>query len=596
MNNLSLKPGKDGPGKSKYSKFIWITSSLASLSILPFILLVSKSSIFEPRTNLRYSSRPRVIAPAEFREYKLAKVATLDQLRKSTQSPTQRPRSSGPSNVLTFDHESKQNPKSLISPRKQERLESYTTVTPTITELPTQTEAIATTKSTVSEDTKTDAQDSVLETTTIEFPSNNETTIFTTQKTWFDINQDIFDPSNNKNFWYSQEIQKFGRNYEDSQGHGLQLSPHWIEPEHELYYSYRDLDPQYVYDQESHAKIMSDSDLKFSDLEINRGFEDDMWVVGDISVNSLSRFETCECFNIRSAKSSDCEIIPPPSSQSFERSTIEAEMDTDFSQLSCPESYQILIMVKTAITHFAIREAIRKGWQLDLKHYDNKIGVYFLVGHSTNSSIEEYLRNEQTKYGDILMAKLEDSYDQVTLKVVMGMQFVYNYCSKAEYVVHLDDDTYFSPIRFMKIIYPKIEQQIKNPDAIIEGYTNQVHCSSWYHFSKPIRRNDAIWTVGLEQWGTDEYPNYCSGMGWGMAIKVHRRTFELTRKIDFSKIYNLDDLILTGIIRAQNLFGLAAYSGIMWHENNRKSHTEDKLYARYVWGKYQDPEHQWRRK
>lgn len=81
-----------------------------------------------------------------------------------------------------------------------------------------------------------------------------------------------------------------------------------------------------------------------------------------------------------------------------------------------------------------------------------------------------------------------------------------------------------------------------------------------------------------------------------MPIKVHRKTFEYTRKIDFSKIYKIDDLILTGIIRAQAQFGLLRYNHIMWHLDNKQKYTAEKLYAKYKLGKYQVPEGQWKRK
>lgn len=133
--------------------------------------------------------------------------------------------------------------------------------------------------------------------------------------------------------------------------------------------------------------------------------------------------------------------------------------------------------VKTAVHHFAIRSAIREGWLQDTKNYGNKFGVFFIVGHSKNPEHEQYVKQEQDKYGDMIMAKMIDSYDNVTKKVVLGMAFVYEKCKNVEYFLHVDDDTYFSPIRFMRIMYSKIEQQIKDPTAIIGNYTDLVHCA-----------------------------------------------------------------------------------------------------------------------
>lgn len=283
-----------------------------------------------------------------------------------------------------------------------------------------------------------------------------------------------------------------------------------------------------------------------------------------------------------------------PSKKSFERSSIETDIDFKFSKPTCPAAHKILILIKTSFNHFAIREATREGWMKQLRLFPKKFGVYFLVGHHDEATDLE-VQKEQEKFGDIIMGDYQDTYHGVTLKVIMGMQFVYNYCKGAKYVVHLDDDTYFSPIRFMKIMWPKVEAQMKNPKAKIPGYTNNVHCSKLpYYHTHPMRKGR--WKVDDKTWPGDYYPLYCSGLGWGMPIKVHRRTFEFTRKLDLQNISHLDDLILTGVIRAQNRFGLNAYPGIMWYENNKSLYTEDRLYARYKFGQYQDKDHQWKRK
>lgn len=81
-----------------------------------------------------------------------------------------------------------------------------------------------------------------------------------------------------------------------------------------------------------------------------------------------------------------------------------------------------------------------------------------------------------------------------------------------------------------------------------------------------------------------------------MPSKVHRRIFELTRKINFGRIYNLDDLVLTGLVRAQTPFKLTNYGDFMVYFDNNRGQLDTKLYAHYKYGKYQDPDGQWRRK
>lgn len=127
---------------------------------------------------------------------------------------------------------------------------------------------------------------------------------------------------------------------------------------------------------------------------------------------------------------------------------IEGEIDPTVSQIRCPE-VQILIMIKSAIHHFEFRQAMRKSWKLDLKNCPDKFAYFFTVARSLDIDNQKKLENEMQEHQDILMSEIVDSYYNVTKKVVMGMHFVYHNCLKAEYVIHMDDDAYVSPIRFL---------------------------------------------------------------------------------------------------------------------------------------------------
>ena len=91
----------------------------------------------------------------------------------------------------------------------------------------------------------------------------------------------------------------------------------------------------------------------------------------------------------------------------------------------------LLILIKSKVTNFANREAIRNSWA----QFDNfgLLRRVFLVGLPTASDNTDYvitnkINAENEKYNDIVQQNFQDAYYNNTVKTFMGIKWVVEFC------------------------------------------------------------------------------------------------------------------------------------------------------------------------
>ena len=257
---------------------------------------------------------------------------------------------------------------------------------------------------------------------------------------------------------------------------------------------------------------------------------------------------------------------------------------------SCPKA-DTIIMIKSALHHFNFRQAARDTWIKDLDNFPN-MAYLFTVASTEDSEKNEKLQEEKLIYNDILQADCIDSYYNVTKKVMMGMNFVVENCQFLKYVIHIDDDAYVSPFRYMNNIYKHFGEK----DSPANG--EYIDCGVPTIRTSPVIRPNTTkhpeWSMTEEAFDKDAVPNYCNGPCYGIPFSTYKKIYETTRRVNFEPIEKLDDLILTGVIRAQFKWPLYETSGMFcWHLDNKLEGVDKKMYGWYNLGKQQSFENVW---
>ncbi|XP_054425179.1 beta-1,3-galactosyltransferase 4 [Pteronotus mesoamericanus] len=107
----------------------------------------------------------------------------------------------------------------------------------------------------------------------------------------------------------------------------------------------------------------------------------------------------------------------------------------------------LLILVCTAPENLNQRNAIRASWGGQREARGLRVQTLFLLGepsrgHPSWGSHENHLEQESSAQGDILQAAFQDSYRNLTLKTLSGLNWANKHCPMARYVLKTDDDVF----------------------------------------------------------------------------------------------------------------------------------------------------------
>ncbi|XP_066131131.1 beta-1,3-galactosyltransferase 4 isoform X2 [Saccopteryx bilineata] len=107
----------------------------------------------------------------------------------------------------------------------------------------------------------------------------------------------------------------------------------------------------------------------------------------------------------------------------------------------------LLILVCTAPENRNQRNAIRASWGGQRQARGLRVQTLFLLGeprgwHPTQGSRDDLLARESAAQGDILQAAFQDSYRNLTLKTLSGLNWADRHCPMARYILKTDDDVF----------------------------------------------------------------------------------------------------------------------------------------------------------
>ncbi|XP_005084909.1 beta-1,3-galactosyltransferase 4 [Mesocricetus auratus] len=187
----------------------------------------------------------------------------------------------------------------------------------------------------------------------------------------------------------------------------------------------------------------------------------------------------------------------------------------------------LLILVCTAPEHLNQRNAIRGSWGAIREARGFRVQTLFLLGEATGPHVAD-LASESAAHKDILQASFQDSYRNLTLKTLSGLNWVKKYCPMARYILKTDDDVY---VNVPELVSELIQrggpserwQKAKEPPGATAAvgehgdrgvpllYLGRVH---WR--VSPIRTPGARHRVSEELWPETwgPFPPYASGTGY----------------------------------------------------------------------------------
>ncbi|CAC5410968.1 unnamed protein product [Mytilus coruscus] len=182
----------------------------------------------------------------------------------------------------------------------------------------------------------------------------------------------------------------------------------------------------------------------------------------------------------------------------------------------------LLVFVHVASHKFLRRNLIRSTYGSISEFENQHIEYIFVLGQTSNITVQREINDESRKYKDIVQGNFVDSYRNLTYKLVFSMFWVNSYCSRAKYVVKVDDDIIINIPFLIRHLQQKAKYNL---------FTNVLEC--FMHLASEPKRNGWKNDISILEYPFQTFPPYCSGASFIMSMDVIRKMYDTTTQVPF---------------------------------------------------------------
>ncbi|KAM3843090.1 lactosylceramide 1,3-N-acetyl-beta-D-glucosaminyltransferase A [Diretmus argenteus] len=200
----------------------------------------------------------------------------------------------------------------------------------------------------------------------------------------------------------------------------------------------------------------------------------------------------------------------------------------------------LLLFVKSSPENFKRRQAIRDTWGNE-SYVWSKLGesvrVVFALGVHPDawqrSRVQSALLREDRAYGDLIQQDFEDTFHNLTTKLILQFHWGHLNCPQARFLMSADDDIFVHMPNLVKYL-----QGLQNTQAGAKDmWVGHVHRGA-----PPIRRKDSKYHVPYELYPWPSYPDYTAGAGYVVSGDVAAKIYQATLALN-SSMY-IDDVFM----------------------------------------------------
>lgn len=207
----------------------------------------------------------------------------------------------------------------------------------------------------------------------------------------------------------------------------------------------------------------------------------------------------------------------------------------------------LVLLVATGPADTEGRNSIRQTWGNESSVPGVSILRLFLVGlHPVFAdALRPVLQEENVEHGDLLQQDFLDTYNNLTLKTLMGMEWVAKHCPNATYVMKADCDV------FLNLDYLVRRLLLPPKTNFMTGYI--------YRNTGPLRSKAYKWYVPHEVYPNATYPPYCGGPGYVFSADVARKVYAVAQTLP---LINMEDAFVGLCLHALGLGVTASPRGL----------------------------------
>ncbi|RNA02120.1 beta-1-3-galactosyltransferase 1-like [Brachionus plicatilis] len=190
----------------------------------------------------------------------------------------------------------------------------------------------------------------------------------------------------------------------------------------------------------------------------------------------------------------------------------------------------LLVAVNTRPENHRHREIIRESWTRRSLFSD--LRIVFLLGSTNNALTQRRILLEANLYRDIVQQDFMDTYRNLTLKGVMSLKWISQYCANVDFLLKSDDDVLINIFQIIKYLK---ENEIKPKSILCNLMSNM----------KVIRDQTSKWFISKQEYQYEIFCDYCSGVGYMITGDLIKPMLNISYHIHFMWI---DDVYMSGIL------------------------------------------------
>ncbi|KAK7812266.1 hypothetical protein U0070_024420 [Myodes glareolus] len=183
----------------------------------------------------------------------------------------------------------------------------------------------------------------------------------------------------------------------------------------------------------------------------------------------------------------------------------------------------LVLLVTSSHKQLAARMAIRKTWGRETEVRGRHVKTLFLLGASDITDEMNATAQEGKQHRDIIQKDFKDNYYNLTLKTMMGMEWVHHFCPQAAFVMKTDSDIFVNVGYLTDLLLKKNKTSL-----FFTGYLKP--------HELPIRKKSSKWFVSKFEYPWDRYPPFCSGTGYVFSSDVASKVFSVSDSVPFLKL------------------------------------------------------------
>nr|XP_060623102.1 beta-1,3-galactosyltransferase 5-like [Anolis sagrei ordinatus] len=183
----------------------------------------------------------------------------------------------------------------------------------------------------------------------------------------------------------------------------------------------------------------------------------------------------------------------------------------------------LVILVTSRLGQMEERMAIRNTWGKERIIAGKRIVTYFLLGNNSRPYDQIGIITENILYKDIIQKDFMDTYYNLTLKTLMGLEWIHKFCPQSTFVMKTDCDMFVNTYYLTELLLKR-------------NSTTKLFTGIIIRHAHPIRDVNNKWYVSKEEYPGKSYPLYSAGGGYVLSTDVASEVYVVSKKMPFLKL------------------------------------------------------------